>query len=149
MQQPMQAVSRAVTKLVLLCHKIAGESREKGRSVEPARNADSDAPAQRGDGVSHVALRALGSRVGRSPGIRQVSCGLRRFFTAPLNEALCHKKSINGNAQRCMVMESASSSPLEVPKAELLLEILVVAFNAPAHFGNVNQTFHRCVFWQC
>jgi hypothetical protein len=42
-------------------------------------------------------------------------------------------------------MKPAPSSPLEVPKTELLLEILVVALNAPAHFCYVNQTFHRCV----
>ena len=46
------------------------------------------------------------------------------------------------------MMKSTPPTPLEVPKAELLLEVLVVTLNTPAHFGNVNEMFHRRVFWQ-
>jgi len=46
-------------------------------------------------------------------------------------------------------MKSAPPTPLEVSKAELLLQILVVTFNAPAHLGNVNEMFDSRLFWQC
>ncbi len=59
----------------------------------------SDAPAQRGDRVSHVALRALGSRVARSPRVSQMCRGSQRFFfTASLNEALSNEEAVSGNA---------------------------------------------------
>src|SRR5471032_1642403 len=39
-----------------------------------------------------------------------------------------------------MVMESAPSAPFEVAKPEFLLELLIVALDAPAQFGDVDQT---------
>src|ERR1700722_15496457 len=47
------------------------------------------------------------------------------------------------------MMKSTPPTPLEVSKAELLLEILVVTLNAPAHFGNVNQMFDCRRIGQC
>ncbi len=47
------------------------------------------------------------------------------------------------------MMKSAPPTSLEVSKAELLLEVLVVTLNAPAHLGNVNEMFDRRLFWQC
>ncbi|MGF6292770.1 hypothetical protein OKW50_007897 [Paraburkholderia youngii] len=47
------------------------------------------------------------------------------------------------------MVKSAPPPPLEVSKAELLLEILVVTLNAPTHFGNVNEMFDSRLFWQC
>jgi len=76
-----------------------------------------------------------------------VHCGFRSFFTAFI-EALCDKKPIGGNAQGCVMMKSTPPTPLEVSKAKLLLEILVVTLNAPAHFGNVNEMFDNRLFWQ-
>src|SRR5450759_4926258 len=38
-----------------------------------------------------------------------------------------------------MVVEAAPSSPLEMPKPDLLLELLIIAFNAPAQLGQVDQ----------
>ena len=46
------------------------------------------------------------------------------------------------------MMKSTPPTPLEVPKTEFPLEILVVTLNAPAHFGNVNEMLHRRVLWQ-
>lgn len=48
-----------------------------------------------------------------------------------------------------MVMKPTPSAPLEVPKAKLLFEILVVALDARPHFGNVNEPLYKCVFGQC
>jgi hypothetical protein len=47
-----------------------------------------------------------------------------------------------------MMMKSTPPTPLEVSKAKLLLQILVVTLNAPAHFGNVNEMFDHRLFWQ-
>jgi hypothetical protein len=48
-----------------------------------------------------------------------------------------------------MVMKPTPSAPVEVPKTKLLFEILVVALDAPPHFGNVNEPLCRCIFGQC
>ena len=66
--------------LVLLCHKICRRGTAEWASLEPLSDVRSDAPAQRGDRVSHVALRALGSRVARSPRVSQMCRGSQRFF---------------------------------------------------------------------
>lgn len=66
--------------------------------MEPARDVGSGTPAQRGDRISRVALRVLGSRMARNPRAGQMD----HFFTVSLNEALSNKKPIGGNTQRCM-----------------------------------------------
>ncbi len=90
-----------------------------------------------------MALRAPGSHEIRSPGVRSVGANFSVFFAALLNEASRDKKPVSGNASRRMVMKPAPAAPLEVPKTKLLLEILVVAFNAPTLLGNLNESFHR------
>src|SRR5262245_26183995 len=37
------------------------------------------------------------------------------------------------------MMEATPSAPLVVPETDLLLELLVVALDAPPHFGNVHE----------
>lgn len=44
--------------------------------------------------------------------------------------------------------ETLASRALKMRKAELLRQIPIVALNAPAHFGNMNEMLHRCVFGQ-
>ncbi len=39
-----------------------------------------------------------------------------------------------------MVMEALPSSPLVMSEPNFLLELLIVALDTPAHFGDVNQT---------
>ena len=56
------------------------------------------------------------------------------FFTTDRfvgDDALCHQESVGRDAQRGMVVEPPPASTLVVPQAEVLLQILVVAFNAP------------------
>src|SRR6266852_8836619 len=38
-----------------------------------------------------------------------------------------------------MMMETGPAAPLVVPEPDLLLELLVIALDAPAHFGDVDQ----------
>src|SRR5437868_15375942 len=45
-------------------------------------------------------------------------------------------------------MKAAPSAPLEVPKANLLVEFLIVALNAPAQFGGIDQVDERDCFWK-
>ena len=43
-------------------------------------------------------------------------------------------------------MESAPPTPLEMPEPDLLLEFLIVAFDAPAQLGDVDQTVEGNTF---
>ncbi len=45
-------------------------------------------------------------------------------------------------------MESTPATSFEVSQAKLLLEILIVPLDTPAHLGNMNQTFERRVWGQ-
>jgi hypothetical protein len=54
---------------------------------------------------------------------------------APLGD----QEAVGGDAHRGVVVEAAPTSPFEVAEPHLLLEILVVALDAPAHHGDVDQ----------
>ena len=45
-------------------------------------------------------------------------------------------------------MKAAPFAPLEVPETDLLLEFLIVALDAPAQFGGVDQIDERESFWK-
>src|ERR1700678_3873030 len=47
-----------------------------------------------------------------------------------------------------MVMEAAPASPLEMGEAEFTFEFLIVALDAPAQFGGVDENIDRRVFRQ-
>ena len=47
-----------------------------------------------------------------------------------------------------MMMEAAPTSPLEVPKADLLLEFLVIPLDAPSELDVINHASEWDVFWQ-
>ena len=49
------------------------------------------------------------------------------------------QESVGGDAQRGVVMEAAPSAPFEMPKPALLLELLIVALDAPAQLGEIHQ----------
>ncbi len=55
------------------------------------------------------------------------------------------QEGISGNAQGCMVMQPAPVSPFIVTQAELLFQFPVVAFDAPAHLGDMHQAFNRSI----
>src|SRR5450759_154209 len=46
---------------------------------------------------------------------------------------------VGRDAQRGVVMEAAPSAPFEMPESDLLLELLIVALDAPAQLGGVDQ----------
>src|SRR5271168_3642590 len=45
-------------------------------------------------------------------------------------------------------MESSPASSFEMGEAEFALEFLIVAFDAPAQFGGIDENFDRSVFGQ-
>ena len=49
------------------------------------------------------------------------------------------QEAIGGNAQCCVVMEAAPPAPFEMAEPNLLFEFLIVALNAPAQLGDVNE----------
>src|SRR6266478_2459736 len=46
------------------------------------------------------------------------------------------------------MMEAAPSAPFEMPKPELLLEVLIVALDAPTQFGSIDQPAEGDVLWK-
>ena len=49
------------------------------------------------------------------------------------------RESIGCDAQRGVVMEAADPATFEVPETDLLLELLIVALDAPAQLGKLHQ----------
>src|SRR4051794_18220092 len=49
------------------------------------------------------------------------------------------QEAIGGDAQTGMVVEAAPAAALVVPEPQLLLELLVVALDAPSELGEFNQ----------
>ena len=73
------------------------------------------------------------------------------FFTADWligNEALGPQEPVGRDAQTGTVVEPASAPPLVVPQPEVLLQTLVVALDAPALVGGVDQFIERRVLGQ-
>src|ERR1035441_10110506 len=83
-----------------------------------------------------------------------VTVGNRRFLERPGGTRstggnrlpLGDQESIGGDAQRGMVVEAAPSSPFEMSQPDLLLEFLIVALDAPAQLGDVDQLAEGDVF---
>jgi hypothetical protein len=57
--------------------------------------------------------------------------------------ALGHQEGVGRDAQGRVVVEAAPAAALEVPQAELLLELLEVALDAPAQLGGGGQLLER------
>src|SRR6202165_6166563 len=64
---------------------------------------------------------------------------LRGGNAAPFGD----QEAVGCDAHGGVVVEAAPSSPFEVAEPHLLLEILVVALDAPAHHGDVDETIER------
>src|ERR1035437_5854372 len=71
------------------------------------------------------------------------------FFsgTTACFQSLCHQEPICRDAQRGMMVKATPTSALVMPKAEFLLQILVVALNAPAHLGHKHPLLKRRINW--
>ena len=102
--------------------------------------------AQRGDRVRHVALRTPGYPEGCNLWERQ-TCSVRcDFFSTGIAasfQALGHQKAIRRNAQGAMVVKPAPASALVVAKPQILLEVLIIALDAPTHMCGAHQ-IARC-----
>src|SRR5260370_5134847 len=51
------------------------------------------------------------------------------------------QESVSSDAQRGVVVEASPTSPFEVSKPELLFQLLIIALDAPAQFGQIDQAF--------
>src|SRR5208337_192381 len=79
--------------------------------------------------------------------------GYARRFAAPgawggNRRSFADEKTVGGDAEGGVMMESAPASPFEMGEAELAFEFLVVALDAPAQFGRVDENVDRRVFAQ-
>ena len=58
------------------------------------------------------------------------------------------QEAISCDAQTAVVMKTTPSPALIVAETDFLLEVLIIALNAPSHLGEVNKTQERNVFIQ-
>src|SRR3981081_14211 len=65
--------------------------------------------------------------------------------TAPFG----NQEAVGGNAQSSMVMKSPPAASFKVPQSEFLLQLLVIAFDDPAMFGEIDQFTELRIGWKC
>src|SRR5260370_11343702 len=58
------------------------------------------------------------------------------------------QESVSRDAQRGVVVEASPTSPFEVSKPELLFQLLIIALDAPAQLGQIDQAFEGDVCGQ-
>src|SRR5260370_2404046 len=51
------------------------------------------------------------------------------------------EESVRRDGQRGVVVEASPTSPFEVSKPELLFQLLIIALDAPAQLGQIDQAF--------
>ena len=54
-------------------------------------------------------------------------------------KTICQQEAVGGDTQGGVMVKATPAPSLVVAQAELLLELLIVPFNAPAHFGGLDQ----------
>src|ERR1700722_17726229 len=59
------------------------------------------------------------------------------------------QEAVSRDAQGCVMMEAAPATPFVVTEPDLLLELLIVALDAPAQLGKINQLLEADVLRQC
>src|SRR5271157_5947198 len=64
---------------------------------------------------------------------------VERFAEGGNRRPLGNQKPIGGDAQRGVVVEAAPSTAFEMSKSDFLLELLIIALDAPAQLGEVDQ----------
>src|SRR6185436_20779781 len=57
---------------------------------------------------------------------------------------LCDEESVGRDRERRVVMESSPASTLVVVEADLLLQVLEVALDAPSELGGIDECRDRC-----
>src|SRR6218665_370210 len=63
-------------------------------------------------------------------------------------QPLCHQEAIRRNAQTGVVMKSSPTSAFIVPQPQLLLQVLIIALDAPAHVCSAHQIVQCAGSWQ-
>src|SRR5258705_9961715 len=58
-------------------------------------------------------------------------------------KTICQQEAVRCNTQGGVMVKATPASSLVVAQAELLLKLLIVSFNAPAHFGCLDQLHKR------
>ena len=118
---------------------------------EEREEADVEAASERCDRV-----RRRGAQAGAGEPLGSVTLGKGRFFaevsgarrrggkSAPFGD----QESISGNAHGGVMVESSPASPFEMPEPDLLLELLIVALDAPAHHGDIDHALESDVLGQ-
>ena len=84
-----------------------------------------------------------------------VTVGNGKFFEPPGGTSstggnrlpLGDQEAVGRDAQRRMVMKAAPSAALEMAQPNLLLELLIIALDAPAQFGDVDQAIEGEGVW--
>lgn len=64
------------------------------------------------------------------------------FFTAGITaslEPLCHQETVCCNAQSRVVVKAPPAASFIVTQSQILLQVLVIALNAPSHVRGVDQ----------
>src|SRR3970040_485357 len=63
-------------------------------------------------------------------------------------KTICQQEAVGRDTQGGVMMKSTPAPSLVVAQAELLLELLIVPFNAPAHLSDLDQFHQRRVLGQ-
>ena len=64
------------------------------------------------------------------------------FFTTDITaslESFCHQEAVRRNAQGYMVMKAPPAASFIVTQSQILLQILVIALDAPSHVRGMDQ----------
>src|SRR4051812_6217221 len=89
---------------------------------------------------------ASGSIISGKANRRELRCGPSRGGNPhPFGD----QEAIGCDAKRGVMVEAAPAAALEVPEPEFLLELLVVAFDAPPELGKFDQALEADVLRQC
>src|SRR5258708_34245298 len=109
-----------------------GSSTAAWTPFEASQQGCGEFQSQRGDGICYVTLLTQGRPGAGSLWVRQafrgVADGLEFFLR---RQALSNEKAVSRSSNRRVVMETPPTASLESPQAEFLLELLVVALDAP------------------
>ncbi len=62
---------------------------------------------------------------------------------------LRHQETVHCNAQAGVVVKAGPTPPLIMTQTLVLLQILVIALDAPAHVCNAHQITERACLWEC
>ena len=85
------------------------------------------------------AIRAGGSPAPAGGNESQIAGAGRGGKTAPLS----NQEPVGCDAQCGMMVKSTPVAAFEVSQAQLLFQLLVIPFNDPALFGDLDQSFER------